>query len=71
MNTNAKEYLSLRNLAQKYDLHPDTIKKQNLIEGFHYIKIGKMKRYHIANMHTLLVGKNTLRNYSLDRFLID
>jgi hypothetical protein len=53
-------YLSLKKLAQKYDIHPDTIKKKSgLKEGVHYVNIGKMKRYHIVNMHKLLTLNET------------
>ncbi len=71
MNIKEQEYISLRKLAIKYDIHPDTIKKKDLIEGIHYIKIGNMKRYHINNIHILFVGESTSNTYSLDRFLID
>lgn len=71
MRTDNQEYLSLKNLCNKYDLHPDTIKKKDLIEGVHYIKIDKTKRYHIKNMHILLTGGSIANSYSLDRFLID
>jgi hypothetical protein len=71
MQTAEQEYISLRKLAIKYDIHPDTIKKKDLIEGIHYIKIGNMKRYHIKNIHILFVGESTSDTYPLDRFLID
>ena len=71
MNIKEQEYISLRKLAIKYDIHPDTIKKKDLIEGIHYIKIGNMKRYHVKNIHILFVGESTSNTYSLDRFLID
>ncbi|MGB7402131.1 MAG: hypothetical protein WA916_06100 [Arcobacter sp.] len=64
-------YLSLRKLAKKYDLHPDTIRKMPLIKNIHYVQIGKNKRYHIDNMHKFLcqdIEKDT--NSILDRFLI-
>jgi len=71
MTSNITEYLSIRKLASKYDLHPDTIKKKDLIEGVHFIKIGKLTRYHIKNMHLLLTNDSQFSSYSLDRFLID
>ena len=71
MQTIEQEYISLRKLALKYDLHPDTIKKKDLIEGFHYIKIGNMKRYHLKNMHILFVGESYVNTYLVDSFLID
>jgi hypothetical protein len=49
-------YISIQNLANKYDIHPDTIRRQELIEGIHYIRINKMKRYDIKEMHKLLVS---------------
>lgn len=68
---NEQEYLSIRKIAFKYDLHPDTIKKKDLVEGIHFIKIGKLTRYHIKNMHQLLTNDSDYNSYSLDRFLID
>jgi len=65
------EYLSITHLAQKYDLHPDTIKRKDLVEGFHYIKIGTTIRYHIKNMHELLVNHDSHINSDLDRYLVD
>lgn len=67
-----QEYISLKKLSIKYDLHPDTIRKKDLIEGVHFVKIDKIVRYHIKNMHTYLTGGSNIEtNYSLDRFLID
>jgi len=63
-------YLSLKKLAKKYDLHPDTIKKKPLIEGKHYIRIGSTLRYHIDNMHILLTSKQDDNNNSIDKFLV-
>ena len=71
MNVNEKEYLSLRHLALKYDVHPDTIRKKAMVEGIHYIKIGKMTRYHIKNMHMLLTNETVTVDFSLEKFLID
>ena len=63
------EYLSVKKMALKYDLHPDTIRRKRLIEGVHYIRIGKSVRYHIKNMHKLLCGiDNTDSLY--DKYLI-
>lgn len=71
MKADIEEYLSLRHITKKYDLHPDTIKKKALIEGVHYIKIDKTIRYHIKNMHSLLTENTDKNIISLDRFLID
>lgn len=71
MKTDIQEYLSLRNISKKYDLHPDTIKKKKLEEGIHFVRIGKSIRYHIKNMHILLTKDTNIVNYSIDRFLID
>jgi len=71
MKSNIEEYISLRNLSKKYDLHPDTIKKKGLVEGVHFIRIDKTIRYHIKNMHSFLTKDTESNNYSLDRFLID
>jgi len=64
------EYLSIKKLSIKYDVHPDTIKKKDLIEGVHYIKIGKLVRYHVKNIHSLLCNQTNTNKISLDRFLI-
>jgi hypothetical protein len=66
-------YLSLNNLAKKYDLHPDTIRRKKLIQGVHYIKIGKLIRYDIKAMHELLVTvpKTDTTNDVMSNFLID
>lgn len=69
-------YLSIRNLSKKYDLHPDTIRKYNLIQGVHYIKINKLYRYHIENMHKFILAldsdniKNNFNNNILNKFLV-
>jgi hypothetical protein len=52
-------YLSLKKLAKKYDIHPDTIKRKNLIEGVHFIRVGKLYRYHIENIDKLFTCKKT------------
>lgn len=70
-STIQQEYLSLKNLAQKYDLHPDTIRSKNLIEGIHFIRIDKSVRYHVKNMHQFLTKNTKTNNQTLDRFLID
>lgn len=66
-------YLSIKNLAKKYDLHPDTIRRKKLIQGVHYIKIDKLIRYDIKAMHKLLISAPTveLDNSLLNNFLID
>ncbi len=66
-------YLSLKNLAKKYDLHPDTIRRKKLVQGVHYIRIDKVIRYDIDAMHKLLVGipTNNIENSILSNFLIE
>ena len=49
-------YKSLRHLAEYYDVHPDTIRRKQMVEGVHYIQIGSTRRYHIENVHALLTG---------------
>ncbi len=49
-------YLSLRNICSKYDIHSDTLKKFNMIEGVHFVKLNSMKRYHEQKMHKLLTA---------------
>lgn len=69
-----QEYISLKKLANKYDVHQDTIRKKIylLVEGVHYVKIGKLYRYHIEEMHKFLTGNKTvIQNINLDTFLID
>lgn len=64
-------YLSLRKIAKKYDLHPDTIRKMTLIQNVHFVQIGRNKRYHIDNMHKFLCGNSEKETNSIiDRFLI-
>ncbi len=65
------EYISIKKLAIKYDIHPDTIRKKELIQGVHYVKIGKLIRYHVQNMHDLLCGNTSTNVINLDNFLID
>jgi hypothetical protein len=69
-----QEYISLKKLACKYDLHQDTIrsKMKCLVENVHYIRVGKLYRYHIEEMHKFLTGKKTVtQNVNIDGFLID
>lgn len=69
-----QEYLSLRKLALKYDISQDNIrtKMKYLVEGVHYIRVGKLYRYHIEEMHMFLTGKKIVtQNINIDSFLID
>lgn len=66
-----QEYISIKKLAIKYDLHPDTIRTKATIQGYHYVKIGKLIRYHVERMHTLLTNEINPTSISLDNFLID
>ncbi len=68
-------YISLKKLSKKYDMHPDTIRRKKLIEWVHYIKIGKLIRYNIEEMHKFLVdsktyNKNSISDSILDKLLI-
>lgn len=67
-------YATLNELSKKYSLSPSTIKRKDLIEGIHYINIGRLVRYHIDNIHELLVTQpKTDNNINdiLDTFLIE
>ena len=65
-----QEYLSIKNLAKKYDISPDTIKRKSLIHGVHFIKIGKLIRYNVDEMHKLLTC-NSSTDINIDKFLIN
>lgn len=67
-------YLSIQKLADKYDIHPDTIRRKDLVEGKHYIRINKMIRYDINEMHKLLVSppiQNKIVNSVLSNLLLE
>ena len=67
-------YISIQKLADKYDIHPDTIRRKELIEGKHYIRINKMIRYDIDEMHKLLVSppiQNKIVNSVLSKLLLE
>ena len=66
-----QEYISIKKLAIKYDIHPDTIRKKDLIQGVHYIKIGKLIRYNVSAMHDILTAGTTPAAFNIDKFLID
>ena len=66
-----QEYISIKKLAIKYDIHPDTIRKKNLIEGKHYIKIGKLIRYNIKEMHRFLTTETSNKKVNLNNFFIN
>lgn len=66
-----QEYISIKKLAFKYDLHQDTIRKKPLIEGLHFVKIGRTIRYNIEEMHKLLTSQHEITSINLDKFLID
>lgn len=54
------QYLSLKNLARKYDLSQDTIRKRlkelDIKKDEHYIIIGDSVRYHSEKVHNLLIS---------------
>lgn len=67
-------YTTLINIAKKYSVSQSYIKKYELVEGVHFIFIGKMKRYNIEEMHNLLVSKvqsQVKTNPILNRFLLE
>lgn len=66
-----QEYLSIKKLAIKYDIHPDTIRKKSVIEGIHFVRIGKLIRYNVSEMHKLLTSNAVNKDINLDSFLID
>ena len=66
-----QEYISIKKLAFKYDIHPDTIRKKELIEGLHFIRIGKLIRYDTNEMHKLLTESTTKQTINLDNFFIN
>ncbi len=66
-----KEYLSLKNIANKYDVCMSTIKKKNLIEGYHFIRIGKLYRYHVKNIDKFFNKNVPVNKFNFDRFYID
>ncbi|MFZ2967947.1 MAG: hypothetical protein WA080_02695 [Sulfuricurvum sp.] len=53
-------YLSAKSLAQKYDLHIDTMRKRlkelDIKKDEHYIIIGDSVRYHAIKIHNLLIS---------------
>ncbi len=65
-------YLSLTNLAKKYDLHQDTIRKkiEDLVEGTHYIKINKIYRFNEKEMHNYLTLSSLTNHKNKDIELI-
>ncbi|MCK5109891.1 MAG: hypothetical protein KAQ94_00090 [Arcobacteraceae bacterium] len=67
-------YLSLRKICSKYDIHKDTLKKFNMVEGIHFVRINKMIRYHEQKMHKLLTSNTkpskSISDEILDRLLI-
>ncbi len=68
-----QQYISLRKLALKYDISQDTIRNKMpyLIENLHYIRIGKLYRFHIEEMHKFLTGKTKIQTINIDNFLVD
>jgi len=66
-------YLSLKHLAKKYDLHQDTIRKKlsNLVQGKHFIRIGKSLRFHEEEMHKFLTdsSQNYQSNIDIDSIM--
>ena len=68
-------YTTLKKIAIRYSVSPSYIKKQELIEGEHFIFVGKMKRYHIKKMDKLLVTHSstveTKNSPMMDRFLLE
>jgi len=72
MKTNqVQEFISIKKLAIKYDIHPDTIRKKDLIEGKHYIKIGKLTRYNVLEMHRFLTTNSNNEKVNLNNFFIN
>jgi hypothetical protein len=60
-NMKSDKYLSLKSLAEKYDLHQDTIKRRlkefDMQKNDHYIIIGGSIRYHAHKIHNLLISE--------------
>lgn len=55
-----EKYLSAKSLADKYDLHIDTMRKRikelDIKKDEHYIIIGDSVRYHAEKIHNLLIS---------------
>lgn len=69
------KYLSLPHLAQRYDLHQDTLRKRlkelDIKKDEHFIIIGKAVRYDVIKVHPLLISQedNQIANDVLNRLL--
>jgi len=69
-------YKSLTSIAKLFDLSTAYIKKhyfKDMVEGVHYVYIGKMKRFNVDEVSKLLVSHTKpepTQNKILDKFLI-